>query len=57
MIWGRPAATGVSRWALRIDRKKSSFYVGAAVMPLDPDEGFAKYLEVHTELTSSSKLN
>ena len=31
---------------LRIDRKKSSFYIGAAVMPLDPDEGFAKYLEV-----------
>jgi len=45
VFWGRPANQGVSRWTLRIDRKKSSFYIGAAVMPLEPDEGFAKYLE------------
>jgi hypothetical protein len=43
--WGSDLSEGVSRWALRIDRKRSSFYVGVAVLPLDPDEGFAKYLQ------------
>jgi hypothetical protein len=27
------------------DHKKSSFYIGVAVLPLEPDEGFAKYLQ------------
>jgi len=45
VFWGSQLSEGISRWALRIDRKRSSVYIGVADMPLDPDEGFAKYLQ------------
>lgn len=45
VFWGSELTEGISRWALRIDRKRSSFYIGVAVLPLDPDEGFAKFLQ------------
>jgi len=38
------------------DRKRSSFYIGAAVMPLDPDEGFAKYLQTSAWMLSDSGI-
>lgn len=56
IFWGSLLTQGISRWALRIDRKRSSFYVGAAVMPLDPDEGFAKYLQTSAWMLSDSGI-
>ena len=46
VFWGSDSMDkGISRWVLRIDRKRNSFYVGAALLPLEPDEGFAKFLQ------------
>mmetsp|Transcript_5635 Transcript_5635/g.19882 ORF Transcript_5635/g.19882 Transcript_5635/m.19882 type:complete len:231 (+) Transcript_5635:154-846(+) len=43
-FWGKDMTNGISRWTVRIDKLRSTGYIGVAEFPVDPAECFAKFL-------------